>query len=183
MFECDACEGTGARLAPSAEVFPHGWKIAECNACRGLGHVVEATPAQNGDSMTGTIGHLRNVADLVAALNIEAILAEARLASHESATDLALEVAAGVAALREVAALVEETTAALALVSDRFGALMLSAVRAERFDLADVLCNVDDNKASDADLALLRKALAEKTLTAEYDADIIDEALVKKVAQ
>ena len=58
--------------------------------------------------MNGTIGHLRNVADLVAALNIEAILAEAGLASHESATDLALEVEAGVAALREVAALVEE---------------------------------------------------------------------------
>ena len=61
--------------------------------------------------MTGTIGHLRNVADLVAALNIEAILAEARLSSHESATDLALEVEAGVAALREVAALVEDATA------------------------------------------------------------------------
>lgn len=58
--------------------------------------------------MNGTIGHLRNVADLVAALNIEAILAEAGLSSHESATDLALEVEAGVAALREVAALVEE---------------------------------------------------------------------------
>ena len=126
--------------------------------------------------MNGTIGHLRNVADLVAALNIEAILAEARLASHESATDLALEVEAGVAALREVAALVEESNAALALVSDRFGALMLSAVRAERFDLADVLFNIDDNKASDADLALLRKALAEKTITAEYDADLVEEA-------
>ena len=58
--------------------------------------------------MNGTIGHLRNVADLVAALNIEAILAEAGLSSHESATDLALEVEAGVAALREVVALVEE---------------------------------------------------------------------------
>jgi hypothetical protein len=45
--------------------------------------------------MNGTIGHLRNVADLVAALNIEAILAEAGLASHESATDLALEVEEG----------------------------------------------------------------------------------------
>ncbi|MGA0311949.1 MAG: hypothetical protein ACO3N4_02670 [Ilumatobacteraceae bacterium] len=61
--------------------------------------------------MTGTIGHLRNVAALLAALNIEAILAEAGLSSHESATDLALEVEAGVAALREVAALVEDATA------------------------------------------------------------------------
>jgi hypothetical protein len=58
--------------------------------------------------MTGTIGHLRNVADLVDALDLDAILGEARLSSHESATDLALEVEAGVAALREVAALVEE---------------------------------------------------------------------------
>jgi hypothetical protein len=58
--------------------------------------------------MTGTIGHLRNVADLVDALDLDAILAEARLSSHESATDLAFKVEAGVAALREVAALVEE---------------------------------------------------------------------------
>jgi hypothetical protein len=69
--------------------------------------------------MNGTIGHLRNVADLVAALNIEAILAEARLSSHESATDLALKVEAGVAALREVAALVEEATAATVATSER----------------------------------------------------------------
>ena len=58
--------------------------------------------------MNGTIGHLRNVADLVASIDIEAILAEASLTDHESATDLALEVEAGVAALRKVAALVEE---------------------------------------------------------------------------
>ena len=117
--------------------------------------------------MTGTIGHLRNVADLVAALNIEAILAEARLASHESATDLALEVEAGVAALREVAALVEEATAADAIVSDQYGAFVLAAVRADRWDLANALLNFDDDKASEADLALIREALAEKTLTVE----------------
>lgn len=109
--------------------------------------------------MTGTIGHLRNVADLVAALNIEAILAEARLASHESATDLALEVEAAVAALREVAQLIldVETTP--------------SFTTRQVHDLADEAARAGDRETVEACEAYLDNP------EAGWAADIIDEAL------
>ena len=115
--------------------------------------------------MNGTIGHLRNVADLVAALNIEAILAEAGLSSHESATDLALEVEAGVAALREVAALVEEATA-----EEEQDAAPSFTTR-QVHDLADEAACAGDRETVEACEAYLDNP------EAGWAADIIDEAL------
>lgn len=115
--------------------------------------------------MNGTIGHLRNVADLVAALNIEAILAEAGLASHESATDLALEVEAGVAALREVAALVEEATA------EEEEDDAPSFTRRQVSELRDEAAKAGDIETVDACETWLLDS------TDEDAADIIDEAL------
>ena len=115
--------------------------------------------------MNGTIGHLRTVADLVAALNIEAILAEAGLSSHESATDLALEVEAGVAALREVAQLIldVETTP--------------SFTRRQVSDLRDEAAKAGDIETVNACETWLFDS------TDEDAAEIIDEALSYAAAQ
>jgi len=57
--------------------------------------------------MNHTIEHLRRVADLVASVDIDAVLANVSLENHESATDLALEVYAAATSLQRVAAIVE----------------------------------------------------------------------------
>ena len=179
MFECDACEGTGKRLVPSAEVFRDGWKIAECDACRGLGHVVEATPAPNGDSMHGTIGHLRNVADLVDALDLDAILGEAginestsrHINGHREREILEAAIWAGVGALRRLADIVEEATA-----EEEEGDAPSFTTR-QVHDLADEAARAGDRETVEACEAYLDNP------EAGWAADIIDEALSYAAAQ
>ena len=115
--------------------------------------------------MTGTIGHLRNVADLVAALNIEAILAEARLEDHELATDLRAAVVMGYAALTKIAALVEEATA------EEEGDDAPSFTTRQVHDLADEAARAGDRETVEACEAYLDNP------EAGWAADIIDEAL------
>lgn len=123
--------------------------------------------------MNGTIGHLRTVADLVAALNIEAILAQARLASHESATDLDAAVVMGVAALRKVAALVEEATADLVeeATAEEEENDAPSFTRRQVSDLRDEAAKAGDIETVDACETWLFDS------TDEDAAEIIDEAL------
>ena len=69
--------------------------------------------------MTGTIGHLRNVADLVDALDLDAILGDAgidestsrHINGHREREILEAAIWAGVGALRRLADIVEEATA------------------------------------------------------------------------
>ena len=119
--------------------------------------------------MTGTIGHLRNVADLVGAIDIKAILAEAGLEAHEHATDLDFAVAMGVAALAKVAALVESAPTA----ADDSPSFTDSQVRQLR-DEAAVAGDIETVEACEAYL---------EDPEAGWAADIIDEAISYAAAQ
>ena len=119
--------------------------------------------------MTGTIGHLRNVADLVASIDIEAILVAASLGNHESATDLALEVEAAAASLREVAALVESAPTP----ADDSPSFTDSQVR----QLRDEAATAGDIETVEACEAYLEDP------EAGWAADIIDEAISYTAAQ
>lgn len=118
--------------------------------------------------MTGTIGHLRNVADLVDALDLDAILGDAginestsrHINGHREREILEAAIWAGVGALRRLADIVEEATAAPVIDDDRVGALIVKATKAERWSVVDACANYLANEASEKDLAVIREAVA-----------------------
>jgi hypothetical protein len=120
--------------------------------------------------MTGTIGHLRNVADLVDALDLDAILGEAgidestsrHINGHREREILEAAIWAGVGALRRLADIVEEATAAPVIDPDRVGALLVEAAKTDRWDLVHACADYLVEEATEAGLALIREALVEK---------------------
>jgi len=124
--------------------------------------------------MTGTIGHLRNVADLVDALDLDVILGNAginestsrHINGHREREILEAAIWAGVGALRRLADIVEEATAEEEEEDDA-PSFTIRQVHA----LADEAARAGDRATVEACEAYL------DTPEAGWAADIIDEAL------
>jgi hypothetical protein len=126
--------------------------------------------------MNGTIGHLRNVADLVDALDLDAILGEAgidestsrHMNGHREREILEAAIWAGVGALRRLADIVEEATAEEDAPS---------FTTRQVHDLADEAARAGDRETVEACEAYLDNP------EAGWAAEIIDEALSYAAAQ
>jgi len=124
--------------------------------------------------MTGTIGHLRNVADLVDALDLDVILGDAginestsrHINGHREREILEAAIWAGVGALRRLADIVEEATAEEEEEDDA-----PSFTTRQVHDLADEAARAGDREMVEACEAYLDNP------EAGWAADIIDEAL------
>ena len=128
--------------------------------------------------MNGTIGHLRNVADLVDALDLDAILGDAgidestsrHMNGHREREILEAAIWAGVGALRRLADIVEEATAEEEDDAPSFTRRQVSELRDEAAKAGDIeTVNACETWLFDS--------------TDEDAAEIIDEALSYAAAQ